>query len=446
MQFIWKYVDDMIGKGLEWQIIVELLFYTSTTFVPLALPLAVLLSSLMIFGNLGERYELAAIKSAGVSLNKAMRPLVIVSLLISVTAFYFSNNILPIANLKMATLLYDVRGQKPALNIKEGIYYKGIENYVIKIGKKERDGKTIHNILIYDHTSKRGNTTLTIAKHGVMQTTADKKYLIFTLYEGFNYEENANSHSSRTDTDPNAKSLQRTSFKENMVRFDLSSFQIKRSEEEFFKDNCQMQNLSQLVYTMDSLQHTLDSARNSYSAKFKNFYVYYTLLQTKKKDSTLLKIPISNLAETSADKRQQVDLALNTARQRKSEIEFNKMIQDSIRNNIVKHDIEWHSKLALSVSCLILFFIGAPLGAIIRKGGLGWPLVTAVGFFLLFHILNTIGRKMAKEEAIDAASGIWLAPLILLPIGLFITFKATTDAPLLDADSWKRLFYRAPKK
>ena len=183
MQFLWKYVDDLVGKGLEWHVILQLLFYASATFVPLALPLAILLSSLMTFGNMGEHFELVALKSSGISLQKFMRPLIIMVVVICLLAFFFSNYILPIANLKMGSLLYDVREQKPALNIKEGVFYKGIENYVIKVGKKDSDGEGIHQIMIYDHSQRMGNINLTYAESGRMKTTDDKKYLVFTLYK-----------------------------------------------------------------------------------------------------------------------------------------------------------------------------------------------------------------------------------------------------------------------
>jgi lipopolysaccharide export system permease protein len=196
MQFLWKYIDDIVGKGFEWYIIAELLFFASATFVPLALPLAILLASIMAYGNLGENYELVAIKASGISFRRAMMPTVFFTMFICIAAFYFSNNILPIANLKFSTLLFDVREKKPALNINEGVFYNDIEGYVIRIGSKESDGKTIHNVMIYDHTAENGNTNITVADHGFMEKTPNKQYLIFTLYNGYKYEELVNKRAN----------------------------------------------------------------------------------------------------------------------------------------------------------------------------------------------------------------------------------------------------------
>ena len=219
MQFLWKYIDDFVGKGLEWYIIAQLMFYVSATFVPMALPLAVLLSSLMTFGNLGEKYELTAIKAAGISLRSVMKPLVVISILISVFAFYFSNNVMPYANLKFRSLLYDVQSKKPAVNIQEGVFYNGIDGFIIKIGKKDSDGINIHNVMIYNHSKRMGNTNLTLARSGKMELTPDNRFLIFTLYDGSNYEEDLSSQENMLK-----RPLTRTTFKEEYRRFDLSAF------------------------------------------------------------------------------------------------------------------------------------------------------------------------------------------------------------------------------
>ncbi|MFA5781276.1 MAG: LptF/LptG family permease, partial [Bacteroidales bacterium] len=278
MQFLWKYIDDLVGKGIEWTIIAQLLFWASTTMIPLALPLAILLSSIMTFGNLGEHYELVALKSAGISLQKIMMPLIVVTVLISISAFYFSNNVLPYANLKMGSLLYDVREQKPALNVKEGIFYNGIDDYVIKVGKKDSDGKTLRNIMIYDHSSRMGNTNLTVAETGTMEMTVDKRYLIFTLLNGINYYESADRQRTKTN-----HPFQRTKFKEEFRRFDLSAFTLTRTNEEFFKDNYQMMNVKQLKATRDSLKKRLDTLKIKYLATMNNNLYYFNTYY--KKDS-----------------------------------------------------------------------------------------------------------------------------------------------------------------
>ena len=240
MQFLWKYVDDLVGKGLPWNMIAELMFYASSTFVPLALPLAILLSSLMTFGNLGEHYELVAIKASGVSLRRIMTPLIVLSVLIGIGAFYFSNVVLPIANLKFHSILFDIRQQKLSFNLQEGIYYYGLDGYVIKIGGKEKDGKLIRDVMIYDHTAGQGKTTLTLAEWGTMEQTTDGRFMILTLYNGASYDENPNQSSASVSP------FMRMHFEKEVRRFDLSGFEFNRTDEDLFKNNFQMFNLKQL--------------------------------------------------------------------------------------------------------------------------------------------------------------------------------------------------------
>jgi lipopolysaccharide export system permease protein len=495
MQFLWKYIDDMVGKGLELHIIAKLLFYASATFVPLALPLAILLSSLMLFGNLGERYELVACKAAGISLRKIMQPLMVFTLLLSALAFYFSNNVLPIANLKMSALLYDVREQKPALNIKEGVFYRDIDNYVIKVGEKMADGKTVKDVMIYDHTKYQGNISLTLADSGYIETTPDKRYLLFNLYRGCNYQENLEERNAFR-----RRPLQRTYFNEQLIRLDLSSFEMERTNEELFKDHYRMMNLTQLEESQDSMSHELYKRKMSffesmYSRMFhlktydtlcinrmdaemnrikKKYYqktqefhldtaridsaVYATLKQEYQADllasfQKLQKEEAHNPCKCDTmqtldfldnfEKEQKSEIvtsALNNARDFKAIIEFNAGEIDDRAKQIRKHKIEWYRKFTLSIACLILFFIGAPLGAIIRKGGFGLPVVISVLFFVVFHVINMSGEKLAREGVVEPMVGMWLASIIIFPVGLFLTMKATTDAPLLEAESWKKIF------
>ena len=248
MQFVWKYVDDLIGKGLETRTLVELFFYAALSMFPLALPLAILLSSLMTFGNLGEQFELVALKSSGMSLQKIMTPLIIVAFLTSVGAFFFSNNMLPFINLKMRSLIYDIQQKKPALNIKEGVFYNGIDGYTIRIGTKESDGITCHDIMIHDHTQNAGNNKVITAESGKLEMTSDKKKLIMQLFNGTSYEEIVDSKNE------NHYPLMRSKFKEQTVRFDLSGFRLVRSEEGLFKSSYEMMNIRQIAETIDSLE------------------------------------------------------------------------------------------------------------------------------------------------------------------------------------------------
>ncbi len=439
MQFLWKYIDDLVGKGLQWQVIGELLFYASTTFVPLALPLAILLSSLMTFGNLGERYELVAIKSAGISLRTVMKPLVILSVLISIFAFFFSNNILPVTNLKFKSILYDVRQQKLALNIREGIFYNGIEGYTMRIGIKEKDGVTIRDIMIYDHTSRMGNTTVTRAEWGRMEQSADGATLDLTLYNGYNYDEKTDRRNERN------RPFQRTYFAEQYRRFDLSDFKMMRTNEELFRNHYQMLNLKQLTQAEDSLLRETDmrlsgllrSTEISYSFNNQLDSAYMSQIPDTLKPGNRLPV-LSGLDKTAT--LQVYELALNAARNTRSNIEFNKADIEARMVLIRKHQVEWHRKFTLSIACLVLFFIGAPLGAIIRKGGLGLPLVISVVFFVIYHVISMTGEKSVKAGTMDPLTGMWLSSVVLLPLGIILTVKATTDSPLLDLDAWKRLF------
>ncbi len=445
MQFLWKYIDDFVGKGLEWYIIVELLFYASATCVPMALPLAILLSSLMTFGNLGEKYELTAIKAAGISLRTIMRPLIVMSIVISGVAFYFSNNILPYANLKSKSLLYDVQSKKPAVNIQEGMYYNGIDGYIIKIGEKSNDGKTLHDIMIYDHTERRGNSNLTIAKSGKMEVTADNSFLFFTLYDGNNYDEDL-----RTYDDMQKRPMVRTSFKEQSRRFDLSAFAFSKTNEDLYKSHFQMLNLKQLIEAQDTLNTELKDRKKEFFKttlnRFQFFSMQYDTVYNVKQD-TMISLKKDFLSDFDiARKNQIIQAATQLARSTKNDIDYWAINFKDKEEYIRRYDIEWQRKFTLSIACLILFFIGAPLGAIIRKGGFGLPVVMSVLFFVIFHVVSMIGEKSAREGVLGAFEGMWLSSLIFLPIGVLLTIKATTDSPLFDSDAWVKFFKKFTAK
>lgn len=442
MQFLWKYVDDLVGKGLPWNVVAELMFYASSTFVPMALPLAILLSSLMTFGNLGEHYELVATKAAGVSLRRVMTPLIFLSVAIGIGAFYFSNIILPIANLKFRSILYDVRQQKLAFNIKEGIYYDGLEGYVIRVGTKENDGKIIRDVMIYDHTDAMGNTTVTLAEWGSMEQTPDGRFLILTLNNGYSYDDKPDR------SDPENFPFLRMGFDKEVRRFDLSGFELNRTDEDLFRNNYQMYNLRQLEYSRDSLTNQFVQRRENFAKTMRHNYYYYSRLDAAKvvkPDSTLV-FHNDFLAGINNQERQKViETALNSARTVKTTIEHTKSSFSGQLRHIRRHSIEWHRKYTLSVACLILFFVGAPLGAIIRKGGLGLPLVVSTLLFVLFHIASTTGDKYVRTGVMDPWIGMWLSSALFLPLGIWLTYKAVTDSPLMDSDAWGKLFRKRGK-
>ncbi len=433
LQFVWKYVDDFVGKGFEWYIILELLGYASLTFIPMALPLAVLLASLMTFGNLGENYELVAIKSSGISFRRAMAPLIVAMVVLSGVAFYFSNYVLPIVNLKYGTLLFDVREKKPALNINEGVFYKDLQGYVIRVGKKEKDGVTINDVMIFDHTEGMGNNNMTVAERGKMETTPDNRFLIFTLYNGLNYYE------PNSDRNAMNRPLQRTHFDEEMRRIDLTELNMIRSKEDLFKDNYQMLNLHQLSLQKDTLQMEFDKRRKEiHDYLIRNFY-YYGFVDTNLWDPAKNPQPLADDFISNFPKNEQkemVAMALNTSRAITQQIEYMGKEMSVKSEVIAKFGIEWQRKFTLSIACLILFFIGAPLGAIIRKGGLGLPVVFSTLFFIVFHVISMTGEKFAREDILSPFQGMWLSSLVYLPIGILLTYSATTDSRVLNIDWW----------
>lgn len=438
MQFVWKYIDDLVGKGLEWYVIFQLLFYASSTFVPMALPLAILLSSLMTFGNLGEHYELVSMRSAGVSLRRVMAPLVVVSIMISGLAFYFANTVLPMANLKFLSLLYDVREKKLAFNLREGVFYNGIEGFVIRVGKKEADGSTIRDVMIYDHRERHGNTSVTVAEWGKMELSSDKGFLIFRLYNGTNYEE-------KTDMQNNERTrpFQRTRFREQFQTFDLSALQLTRTDENLFKKNYEMQNIRQLVTSIDSLRADSKKEKTSYSRTMTNKYPLYAHGERDEgPPDTASVTPFRNSLLVNFNRKDWVNIVNNAqhaAEAVKESIGFNTTVLQTKEKILHKHEIVLQKKFTFSIACFLLFFIGAPLGAIIRKGGLGLPAVVAALFFILYYIMSFIGEKYALVGAVPVWQGMWAASAVLLPMGIFLVYKANADASLLDIDSWLRV-------
>lgn len=443
MMFIFKYIDDFVGKGLGVKVLSELFFYFSLTTIPMALPLAILLSSLMTFGNLGEHFELTALKSSGLSLQKIMRPLIVSTICLSIAAFYFSNNILPITNLKTYSLLYDVRESKPALLFKEGVFNNSIDGLSIRVAKKDKDGQTLRDILIYDHREMKGNNVVLFAQSGKMEETADKMYLLLTLKDGVSYKEIADN-AKDAQTHP----LIRDKFEQRTIRLDLSEFKMSRTKEDLFQTNAQMLTLNQLQNAVDSIKIKNEKRKTDFGQQLKQTYYSKSAAFLSKTDS----IKTQNTGNdyfAAASKQQQLNIietATNSVRSAKAYAESVTIDYENEEYSVIRYDVEWHRKFTLSIACIVLFFIGAPLGAIIRKGGLGMPVVVSVIFFIIFHILSITGEKLAKEETIPAYQGMWMATVILLPIGIFLTYKATSDSSLFDSNAYieaiKNIFIR----
>jgi lipopolysaccharide export system permease protein len=435
MLFLFKYIDDLIGKGFQWYIILELMMYNSATNVAMALPLSVLLSSIMTYGSLGENYELVAIKSAGISLRRAMYPMMVVVVLLSIAAFAFSDWMLPRANLKYYSLLYDVRKQKSGNLLPENVFSNRFPGYSIRVKKKDPDGQTLYGIMIYERGALQINHIVTFAKSGLMYRSKDDLYLILKLKDGVRYEETSseNNYLQR-------QKLTRFRFKETEQRFDLSEFNIKRTDENEFRSASMMMNLKQIRHYVDSASHTVDSTVNTNFQLIKPYYKYYTI--PAKPTTAGLKAAPANVNKLNGFNNQ-----LNALNNAASEV---RQVQDMLRNrtdnykdatkNIRRYILEYQKKFTLGAACIVLFLIGAPLGAIIRKGGLGLPVVVSVAFFLIYYIIGTIGEKSAKEGDLSPLAGSWMAIAVLFPIGIFLTYKAATDSALFDMDLYKRFF------
>ena len=437
MLFLFKYIDDLIGKGFEWHVILQLLMYASATNVAMALPLAILLSSIMTFGSLGENYELVAIKSAGISLQKAMMPLIITVGVLGIGAFFFSDYMLPKANLKMGSLLYDVRNQKAAFLIKEGIFNNSIPGYAIRVKKKDPD-QTLHDVLIYDRNTTNGNLNELMAKEGQMFISDDNQLLVLKLKNGRRYEETP----STSGTYNPRQRFMRTEFKETEQKLDLSSFNLKRTDEDLFKSNYQMMSLKQLKMYRDSFLLKRDSnIRSTYTDVALLANAYRTDSLSPKTPVKLLKPYKDVLQLIPNDRRMSAVLSgKDQIRTIKDVLGRKELYTADNKVRIRGFLIELNRKFTLAVSCMVLFFIGAPLGAIIRKGGLGLPVVMSVLFFLVYHIISTIGEKSVKDGAIAPFLGMWIAIFTLAPLGAFLTYKATVDSVLFDMDFYKRWF------
>lgn len=427
MQFLWVYVDDLVGKGLSLKILMELFFHASVTFVPMALPLAILLASIMSFGDLGEHYELVAIKASGISIWTAMRPLFIFSIMLSGLAFIFSNSINPVAMLKFKTLLFDVRKQKLAFDIKEGEFYKDIENYVIYVDKKGKDGSTIYGVKIYDHTDRDGNNKIMVADSGMMSLSPNQRSIIFTLYNGHNYtEDNSDKQTFKFN-----RPFERMSFREEQIKFSLASFDLTRSNEEMYKSYQAMMNIHQLTTALDSLERHYDMKQDKFTQGFEQRLGNYEKgrmegqkIEGQLAENARLEWPLIDHLDPTV-KRSVLEMATGNARTAKENVAFNSQDLGAHRLNIKKHKKELHKKFTLSFACIIFFLIGAPLGTIIRKGGLGLPVVVSVLFFVIYYIISTVAERMAEFGDLNMFLGVWLSSLVILPIGLFLTLKAT---------------------
>ena len=431
MQGLWKYLDDLVGKGLDFITICQFLWYACASLLMLAMPIAILISSIMTFGNLGESFELVAIKSSGVSLLRFMRPLIGLSILLCGITFLFANYVIPYANLKFTTLYSDIYVKKPAFDLKEGVFFTHIPNYAIKIGKKDNDGRTIHNIIIFEQNNSVQDNCI-VAEKGVMKISDDEKYLEFNLENGYRYQERGNLSDSSTE-------YTRLGFKEFKKLFDLSVLQKQQTNDSIFSKNFKMLSARQLSFNIDSLKKDRKQLDKTFDKIKRNELIYAALPEKIWKQSNPKIHPddYKKMFSDSINNRIK-QYAINKIASIKSGINQFKVDKEIKEKDISMHLIEWHRKYAISLACLILFFIGAPLGAIIRKGGLGMPLVVAIVFFLIFHLLSMFGEKFVKQDILSPFFGMWLAVMALAPVGTFLTYKAMHDSQLFNKDFYTK--------
>ena len=452
LQFLWKYVDDLVGKGLDLWTICKFMFYASWTFVPMALPLAVLLSSLMFFGSMGEHYELVALKAAGIPLRRSMRPLIGVCLGVCVIAFLFANYGVPKAYLNYRLIYHEIRTKKPALDIPEGVYYKQLDGYTIRVDKKERDGKHLRGVQIYDHTGHDGNTNVTMAERGYMQISDDARYMALTLYNGHTYGEKADLGQGMRSDDRSRKvayPFTRIQFEKQILLFDLESFKMPEATAEMYERHQRTMDLKHLSAQYDTLAYNRDIRQDEIAKAYEVQY-YHLLRHYGDEDTTVRAQRIEKTSATEAQYTQWKAALTPTMRQQAAakaesfspDAQYYRNDMYYRNQQVYAYGVEWHKKFSLSVACLIMFFIGAPLGSIIRKGGLGMPVVVSVLLFVLYHVISVIGEKSAIEGVMSCFWGMWMAPLIYLPFGIILTIQATVDASFLDADTYRRLFSR----
>lgn len=436
LNFVWRYIDELTGKGLDTATIAELFVCGTINMVPLGLPLAMLLSAIMTMGNLGENFELLAMKSSGLSLMRILKPLLVVVFLISVGSFFISNNLVPYANRRMYDILFDIREQRQELKFQDGVFFNGLPDMSIRVGHQDETTGLLHDVLIYDTRSKNGDMTTTIADSGYIRMSSDKAYLYVTLFNGQTYEHTRSS-----------QWYDRNTMREHVFARQDGTFpvdKVAKPEGDMSREfsESQTRNMRELEELMDSLHILIDRS---------TLATYEPLLKRQifVRDTTILPNDsirfdrsayhpfnfYDSLPDVPMRQRAKIySTASNTARSAQGSYSFDEQSSKVALTQLYRAETEWHRKLVLPVSIIVFFMIGAPLGAIIRKGGLGTPIVISVFFFVIYYVISLSGEKMAKEGTWEALYGMWLPAAVLIPVAIYLTYKATNDSSLLDTD------------
>ena len=436
MNFVWRYIDELVGKGLSAGIIIELMSYAMANMIPMGLPLSMLLAAIMTMGSLGENYELLAMKSAGMSLVRITKPLIILVGFIAVGSFFIGNDLVPYANRKMYSIIYDIRQQKQTLEFQDGLFFNGIDNMSIRVGHQDPETHLLRDVLIYDNRQANGNMNTIVADSGYIRLSDDKRYLLVTLFHGQTYEQARNSQWYTKST------LRHHTFdlQKQIIRMD--GFAMGRSDANQFS-NSQTKDISELQHDIDSLELKVNAATtNSYEPLLKeqifvrdnSVLPQPDSLRVDKRDYGNL-MAMDSIARLPVREKEEVwDNARTLAKNSRNMFAFDETTAKDALNQLYRSKVEWHKKISLPVSIIIFFLIGAPLGAIIRRGGLGLPVVVSIIFFVIYYIISLSGEKLAKEGSWDAVYGMWLSTFILTPIAVYLTYKATNDSSLLDTD------------
>jgi len=451
MQFLWMHVNDLVGKGVELPVLMEFFVYATMSVIPLALPLAILLASLMTFGNLGEKFELTAMKSAGVSLFRIMRPLTIFIGIIAVGAFFFSNYVLPASQSKLWALIFSLRQKNPELDIPVAEFYDGVQGFNIYVGKKNTHTGLMQNMMIYDYSNGFENASVTVADSGRVFFTQDNRYLLLKLYSGESFENLDQQQQRATGSQKNVP-YRRETFREKQVLIDFNT-ELTRFDESVLQDQHVSKNVRQLMESIDSVtvlsqNRSVEQGRQIVSTSYFGREIISgrelgEMAEENKQDYSIeaIRASLNNSQLLHA-----LRTAVEKATAKKDVIAYNSVMLEEYNRYIRKHEIELHRKYTLSFACLIFFFIGAPLGAIIRKGGLGAPIVISVVMFIIYYIIDNAGYKMAREGLWPVWQGMWLSSAVLLPIGVFLTYKAATDSGLFNPEVWVKVYERLINK
>lgn len=444
VQIVITYLDDFLGKGLRTIDLITLFTYAWIAIIPQCIPLAVLLASIMSFGNLAESYELAAMKSSGLSLFKIIKPVFVFIVLLAGVTFLFNNFILPVVHLKSTSLLYDIRNKKPTFTIKEGIFYNKIENYTLYVGKKSKNKDTLRDIYIYDHTEHLGNKTQLYAKSGKFNNTADTSGLMVILRDGNRYEEMTDNPPPAIPT--NRKKMSQLNFKQLQINIEFDN-KMKRTNEELFKGSEEMMNIWQLDSVADSTRHKMDRRMDDLARQANNIFYGRTsawLIQDHKIKPVNIRSFYDSLQNDQFTNA--IQSSMNITRSSAGSVDAVILALNNEEDDVLRLLIEWHQKIVISFACIILFFVGAPLGAIIKKGGLGLPVIISVMFFLAYYILTEVFRSLALDEKMVAWQAMWMPLVIFLPISIFLTNKAAKDSAIFDATIYYTWFNKLFKK